>query len=126
MKNVGRHILHGPDYRELPSELLMHHKPKDAHHRGAAVVQLNGTLGELGLLVERVPAEVEGSVAEVSGEVPGGGAVGGVLHDAELEGRDEEDDLREAGEGDGVGAVDRRPSVGEGGEGVAGVVDVAR
>ena len=49
----------------------MDHKAKDAHHGGTAVVELDGTLGKLGLLVEGVPAEVKGAVAEVTGEITG-------------------------------------------------------
>jgi hypothetical protein len=45
------------------------HEAKDAHHGGTAVVELNGALGKLGLLVEGVPAKVEGTVAEVTGEL---------------------------------------------------------
>jgi len=119
-------VLHGPDDRELPTELLVYHEPEDAHHRSAALVQLDGALGELGLLVEGVPPEVDGAVAEIPGEIPRRCAVGGVLHDPELERTDEEDDLREALPGDGVRPVDRGPPVGERGEGVTGVVDVPR
>ena len=119
-------VLHGPDDRELPPELLVDHEPEDAHHRGAALVQLDGALGELGLLVEGIPPEVEGAVAEIPGEIPRRGAVGGVLHDPELERPDEEDDLREARPGDGVRPVDRGPPVGEGVEGMPGVIDVPR
>jgi len=47
----------------------VHHEAKDAHHGGTAVVELDAALGKLGLLVEGVPAEVEGAVAEISGEL---------------------------------------------------------
>jgi hypothetical protein len=52
---LGKTRLHSSNYRELASELLMDHKSKDSHHGGMTVVQLDGTLGELGLLVEEVP-----------------------------------------------------------------------
>ena len=92
----------------------MYHEPEDAHHRGTALIELDGALAELRLLVEAIPSEVESTVAEISREVPGGRAVGAVLHDPELEHADEGDDLPESGSADGIGTVDRRPSVGIG------------
>ena len=103
----------------------MDHEAEDAHHGGTAVVELDGALGELGLLIEGVPAEVEGTVAEVTGEFTGLGTVGGVLHDEELEEANEGDDLEKALLGDGVGALDGGEAVGEGVEAVTGVVDGA-
>lgn len=100
----------------------MDHKSEDAHHGGTAVVELDGTLGELGLLIEGVPAEVDGAVAEVTDELSGGGTVGGVLHDAELEESNEGEDLEGTGDGDLEGAGPALSDVGEGG---SGVVDVA-
>ena len=102
----------------------MDHKAKDAHHGGTAVVELDGTLGKLGLLIKGVPAEVKGAVAEVTGEVTGLGTVGGVLHDEELKEANEGNDLEKTGLGDGIGAEDGGKTVGEGVEGVTGVVDV--
>merc|ERR1719296_731842 len=118
--------LHGSDDGELTAELLVDHEAQDAHHGRAAVVELHAALEGLRLLVEGVPAEVQGAVAEVAGEVARGGAVGGVLHDAELEEPDSEDKLGEAGLGDGVRAEEGREAVGVGVEGVPGVVNVAR
>jgi hypothetical protein len=103
----------------------MDHEAEDAHHGGTAVVELDGALGKLGLLIKGVPAEVEGAVAEVTGEVTGLGTVGGVLHDEELKEANEEEDLGQTSLGDGVGAEDGGETVGEGIEGVAGVVDGA-
>ena len=103
----------------------MDHEAEDAHHGGTAVVELDGALGALGLLIEGVPAEVEGTVAEVTGEFTGLGTVGGVLHDEELESADEGDDLEKALLGDGAGALDGGEAVGEGVEGITGVVDGA-
>ena len=130
---IGRsqYLLEGADEGEVGDhvdlvELLVDHEAKDAHHGGTAVVELDGALGELGLLIEGVPAEVEGSVAEVTGEVTGLGTVGGVLHDEELEEANEGDDLEETGLGDGVGAEEGGDAVGEGVEGVSGRVDAAR
>jgi hypothetical protein len=107
-------------------ELLVDHEAEDAHHGGTAVVELDGALGELGLLIKGVPAEVKGAVAEVTGEFTGLGTVGGVLHDEELEEANKGDDLEETGLGDGVGAKDGGDAVGEGVEGVTAEVDVAR
>ena len=101
----------------------MHHEAKDAHHGGTAVVELNGTLALLGLIAELVPAEVEGAVAEISGEL---GSAGDVLHDEELEETNKEDELTETGSGDGVGADEGGEAIGVGVEGVAGEVDVSR
>ena len=62
-------ILHEEADDRVALDLLVHHKAKDAHHGSTAVVELNGTLAELGLLGEGVPAEVESAVAEISGEL---------------------------------------------------------
>ena len=104
----------------------MDHKSKNAHHGGTAVVQLDSALGQLGLRVEGVPAEVDGAVAEVTWEISGGGAIGGVLHHTKLEGANEENNLGKARSGDGIRAIDGGPAVGEGVERVPRVVDVAR
>ena len=97
----------------------MDHKGEDSHHGGTALVQLNSTLGHLGLGIESVPAKVEGAVTEVTDEL----SSGDVLHDEELKGSDEGNNLGNSGSRDGV----------EGGETVrdvleaeAGVVDVTR
>ena len=114
--------LHLANKRDGASELLVDHEAEDAHLGGAAVVELDGALLELGLLIEGIPAEVEGAVAEVTGEL---GGSGDVLHDSELEEADEEDDLDGGASGDGVGAGDGGPAVGEGVEGITGVVEVS-
>eukprot|EP00580_Thalassiosira_gravida_P001041 CAMPEP_0201601606 /NCGR_PEP_ID=MMETSP0492-20130828/2537_1 /ASSEMBLY_ACC=CAM_ASM_000837 /TAXON_ID=420259 /ORGANISM="Thalassiosira gravida, Strain GMp14c1" /LENGTH=99 /DNA_ID=CAMNT_0048064887 /DNA_START=199 /DNA_END=494 /DNA_ORIENTATION=- len=51
------------------NNLLVDHKSKDTQHGGTAVVELDGTLGKLGLLVEVIPSEVDVSVTEVTDEV---------------------------------------------------------
>ena len=48
------------------NDLLMDHKSKDSHHGGTAVVELNGTLGKLGLLIKINSAEVNVSIMEVT------------------------------------------------------------
>ena len=44
------------------SYLIVDHKSKDTHHVSTAVVELDGTLGELGLVIKVVPAEVDVSI----------------------------------------------------------------
>mmetsp|Transcript_1135 Transcript_1135/g.3181 ORF Transcript_1135/g.3181 Transcript_1135/m.3181 type:complete len:227 (-) Transcript_1135:2-682(-) len=77
-------------------KLLVHHEREDAHLRGTAVVELDGALGLLLLGGERVPAEVESAVAEVTGEL---GLASHVLHHRELEEAHEGEDLGKAGRG---------------------------
>ena len=110
---------------EGDAELLVNHEGEDAHHGGTALVELDGALVELGLLVEGVPAEVDSTVAEVADEVTGLGAVGGVLHDEGLEEANEGDHLEQALLGDGIGAEEGGDSVGVGVKGMGGVIDVA-
>jgi hypothetical protein len=102
------------------AQLLVHHKGKDSHLGGTALVELDGTLGELGLLIEGVPAEVDGSVTEVSGEL---GFTGDVLHDRGFEDSNEEKKLDKSTSGDllegGETVRDRR-------KGLSGVVDGSR
>ena len=98
----------------------MDHEAEDAHHGGTAVVELDGALGKLGLLIEGIPAEVEGTVAEIAGELS---LASDVLHDTELKKANEEKDLDETSLGDGVGAEDGGETVGEGVEGVSSLVD---
>ena len=101
----------------------MDHEAEEAHLRGAAVVELDGALRLLGLLVEGVPAEVNGTVAEVARELARLRAVGGVLHHEELEEAHEGQDLEGARHrhlgGAGPAGLDGR-------ERSARVVDVAR
>jgi len=113
---------HLSNNRELASKLLVNHESEDSHHSSTAVVQLDGTLGELGLFVKAVPAEVEGSVAEVSNELS---LSGDILHHSELKSSNEGDNLGEASSRDGIRSGDGGPAVGEGIEGVSGVVNVS-
>ena len=87
----------------------MHHQTQKAHHGGAALVELNGTLLELGLGIERVPAEVNGAVAEVTREF----TAGDVLHDGKLQEANEGQDLQGTGHGGGEGAGPAGGDVGE-------------
>ncbi len=104
----------------------MDHKSEDSHHGGTSVVQLNSTLGKLGLLIEGVPSKVEGTVTEVTWEITGFSTVGRVLHDGKLEQANEGNNLSESGAGDGIGSGDGSPSVGKTVEGVTSVVNVTR
>jgi len=102
-------------------DLLVDHKSEDSHHGGTAVVELDGTLLELGLLVEVIPAEVNVSVTEVTNELVS--SSGDITHEGALENSNESDDLDKSGSGDGVGSEKSGNTVGEGIEGVSGVVD---
>merc|ERR1719287_74757 len=104
-------------------DLLVDHEAEDAKHGRAAVVELDGALGELGLLVEGVPAEVNVAVVEVAHELVAGSR--DIAHEGALQHANEGDQLHEAGSGDGVWANEGGNAVGEGVEGVARVVDVA-
>ncbi|KAL7441839.1 hypothetical protein ACHAXH_005689 [Discostella pseudostelligera] len=104
----------------------MDHQAKNSHHCGTSIVQLNSTLGKLGLLIEGIPSKVKSTITEVTNELSGGSTVGTVLHDAKLQGTNEGNNLSKTGAGDGIGSGDGSPSIGEGVEGVAGVVNVAR
>ena len=120
-----RSFLHLSNNGELSSELLVNHKSEDTHHSGTALVKLNSTLLKLGLLVELVPSEVDGSVTEVTNEITGLGTVGGVLHDTKLKSSNEKKDLSSSGSRDGVRASNGGETVGEGVEGVSGSIDVS-
>ncbi len=70
----------------------MDHQRQDSHLGGAALVQLDGTLLQLGIGIKAVPAEVKSSVAEVTNEF----SSGDVLHDSKLKETNEQDDLGKA------------------------------
>ena len=80
------------------SELVVDHESKKTHLGGTALVELNGTLLQLGLLIEGVPAEVKGAIAEVTREL---GFSGNVLHDTKFKEANEGEDLQSTGNGDG-------------------------
>merc|ERR1719416_331691 len=101
--------------------LLVDHKSKDAHHGSTAVVELDGTLGELGLLIKVIPAEVDVSVTEVTNVLVSGS--GNITHEGNLQPADEGDDLALSLEGDGIRSDQGGNTVGVGVEGVSGVVD---
>ena len=103
---------------EGDSELFVDHEGKDSHLGSTSLVELNGTLGELGLLVEGVPSEVKGSVAEISNEF----SSGDVLHDSKFKETNESNDLGDSGSRDGIKSSE---SVRDGSERGAGVVNVS-
>ena len=88
----------------------MDHKGEDSHLGGTSLVELDGTLGKLGLLIEGVPSEVKGVVTEVTDEF----SSGDVLHDGKL---------KEANEGNKLGNSGSRDGV-EGGESVGDILEL--
>ena len=103
---------------EGDSQLLVDHKGKDTHHGGTSLVELDGTLLKLGLLVKGVPAKIEGVVTEVTDEF----SSGDVLHDSKLKETNEGNKLSDSSTLDGVEGGE---SVGDIGEGKSRVVDVS-
>ena len=104
-------------------DLLVDHESKDSQHGGTAVVELDGTLLELGLFVEGVPAEVDVSVTEVSNVFVS--SSGNITHEGNLQKSNEGDDLALSVEGDGIRSDQSGNTVGVRVEGVSGVVDVS-
>ena len=96
----------------------MDHKGKDSHLGGTSLVELNSTLLQLGLLVERVPAEVDGIITEITNEF----SSSDVLHDSELKETDEGDKLSNSS---GRNGLDGGEPIRNGREGGAVVVNVA-
>ena len=78
--------------------MFVDHKGKDTHHGGTALVELDGTFLELGLLIESVPAVVDRVVTEVTDEF----SSGDVLHDGKLKEANEGNQLANSGTRDGV------------------------
>ena len=97
----------------------MNHKSKDTHHGGTAVVQLNGTLGELGLFVKGVPAEVKSSVTEVTNVLVASSL--NVLHDSKLKEAYEGKDLEGSSDRNLKGASPALSDIREGGSRVVNV-----
>ena len=104
-------------------DLLVDHKSKDTEHSGTAVVELDGTLLKLGLFIKVIPAEVNVSVTEVSNVFVS--SSGNITHEGNLQQTDEGDDLALSLEGDGIRADKSGNTVGEGVEGVSGVVNAS-
>jgi hypothetical protein len=102
---------------EGDSQLLVDHKGQDTHLGGTALVELDGTLGELGLLVEGVPSEIEGIVTEVTDEF----SSDDVLHDGKLKEANQGNDLGNSSTRDGVEGGETIRDVSEGKSGVVNV-----
>ncbi|KAL7491846.1 hypothetical protein ACHAWT_001118 [Skeletonema menzelii] len=102
----------------------MHHKSKDTHHGGTAIVQLNSTLLQLGFFIQVLPVHtaVE-TVTEVTNEFISGSR--DVLHDEELKETDEAENLNSAPIRDRVRAKEGSQTIGVGVEGVAGIINVS-
>jgi hypothetical protein len=83
---------------EGDSELFVDHEGKDSHHGGTALVELDGTLLHLGLLIKGIPSIVDGVVTEVTDEF----SSGDVLHDSELKETNQGNNLANSGSRDGV------------------------
>mmetsp|Transcript_11609 Transcript_11609/g.24215 ORF Transcript_11609/g.24215 Transcript_11609/m.24215 type:complete len:205 (-) Transcript_11609:195-809(-) len=105
------------------TKLLMNHEAKDAHHGSTAVVQLNGALRELGLLIKGVPAEVKSTVTEITRELS---LASHILHDEELKEANEGNNLQKPARGDGTVATDGGPSISNGVKGGSRVINVTR
>ena len=82
---------------------LVNHESKESELGGTSVFQLNGTLLELLLLGEGVPAEADVSVTEVTNESVSGS--GDVTHEGAHKETDGGCHLAESSGGDGVGAA---------------------
>ena len=85
----------------------MDHKSEDSHHGGTSVVEFDGTLGELGVLIKLVPSEINVAVSEVTDEF----SSGDVLHDGEFEDGDEDQDLGKSSLRHGVRSLNGGPSL---------------
>ena len=105
-------------------DLLVNHKSKNSHHGGTSIVQLNGALGKLGLLIELIPSEINVSVTEVTNVLVSGS--GNITHEGTLKDSDEGDDLDKSSSGDGVRSEKGGNTVGERVEGISSIVDGSR
>mmetsp|Transcript_21255 Transcript_21255/g.36283 ORF Transcript_21255/g.36283 Transcript_21255/m.36283 type:complete len:260 (-) Transcript_21255:3-782(-) len=101
------------------SKLVVNHKGQHTHLGGTSLVELDSTLGHLGLLIESVPAKVEGVVTEVTNEL----SSGDVLHDSKLKESNEGKNLKGSGNRNSEGSI---PAVSKVGELGSGVVNVTR
>ena len=105
-------------------DLLVDHQAKDAHHGRTTIIKLDGTLGELGLLIKVIPPKVNVSVTEITHvfiaharDVP---------HDGNFQKSDKRDQLHETGGGNGVGPDQGGNTIGERIKGIPGVVNISR
>ena len=101
----------------------MDHEAEDTHLCRTAVVELNGALRDLGLLIKGVPSEVNGTVAEVTHKFR---VASDIFHDEELKETNETHELEEATRGDSIITRDSGPAVANGIKRGARVVNVSR
>jgi hypothetical protein len=92
------------------SELVVDHQGEHTHLGGTSLVQFNGTLGQLGISIERVPAKVKGAVTEITNKFV---FASGILHDSKFKQTNEEEDLQGAGNWDGERGIPARSKVRE-------------
>ena len=101
------------------AQLVVNHKGQHTHLGSTALVELDGTLLQLGRLIERVPSEVNGSVSEVTGVLVSGSF--DVPHDSKLKEANEGKNLACAGKGNGEGGIPSVSKIRELGSGVVNV-----
>ena len=106
--------LHLSYNRDGAFELLVNHRSENAHHKSTSIIQLNSTLGKLGLLIEGIPSEVKTLVKEVTREL----SPSNVLHDEKLEGSYKCNNLKKSSLGD-------SSNVGDGVEGSSSGINVS-
>jgi len=104
-------------------DLLMDHQAKDTQLGSTAIVELDGTLRELGLLIKVIPSKVNVSITEVTNVFIA--RARNVLHEGNLQKSNEGNDLALSVERDGVRADQGGNTVGVGVEGMTRVIDVA-
>jgi hypothetical protein len=93
------------------SKLVMDHECEETHLGSTSLVQLNGTLGHLGFSIEGVPAEVKGTIAEVTNMLVSGSW--DVLHYGKFQEANEGQHLEGTGNGDSEGGIPAISKVGE-------------
>jgi len=76
------------------AKLLVNHQCKDSHLGGTALVQFDGTLLKLGLFIKAIPAEVNVSISQISGEFISSSR--DITHDTEFKSTDEDDNLKKS------------------------------
>jgi hypothetical protein len=91
------------------SQLVVDHESQHTHLCSTALVELDGTLLELGLLIKGVPAEVKGVIAEVTREF----SSSDVLHDKQFKEANEGKDLKSTGNRDVEGGIPSVSKIGE-------------
>jgi hypothetical protein len=105
------------------NDQLVNHESEDSHLGGTSIVEFDGTLGELLLFIEGVPAEINVSVTEVTNEFIS--SSWNILHEGALKDSDESNHLDKSGGWDGVRAEKGGNTVRVRVEGVTSVVDVS-